>query len=45
MVCITGGRAVVVGLVAWGIGCASEGIPGVYVNVRSYIDWINFEIV
>ena len=35
-----GGRWFVVGLVAWGIGCGSSGVPGVYVNVASYISWI-----
>merc|ERR1712115_147981 len=35
------GRWSVVGLVAWGVGCASE-IPGVYVNIASFLDWINF---
>jgi len=29
-----------VGLVAWGIGCAAYGIPGVYVNVPSFTNWI-----
>lgn len=28
-----------VGIVSWGIGCGNE-LPGVYVNVTSYIDWI-----
>jgi len=35
------GRWSVVGLVAWGVGCASE-IPGVYVNIASFLDWIDF---
>lgn len=30
----------VVGLVAWGIGCATSGVPGVYVNVAGHSDWI-----
>merc|ERR1711879_646079 len=34
------GRWTVVGLVSWGIGCASE-LPGVYVDVAHYRDWIN----
>lgn len=30
----------VVGLVAWGIGCGTSNVPGVYVNVANYIAWI-----
>ncbi|ODM90248.1 Clotting factor B [Orchesella cincta] len=44
LVCDTGKGWQVVGLVAWGIGCADYGIPGVYVNVPNYADWINEEI-
>ena len=36
----TEGRFTVVGLVAWGIGCAQEDIPGVYVNVPNFADFI-----
>ena len=34
------GRWTVVGLVSWGIGCASD-IPGVYVRISHFRDWIN----
>ena len=30
----------VVGLVAWGVDCALEDVPGVYVNIYKYIDFI-----
>jgi secreted trypsin-like serine protease len=35
------GRWTVVGLVAWGVGCASE-VPGVYVKLSSFRDWIDY---
>lgn len=43
--CEVNGRAELVGLVAWGIGCAEQSLPGVYVNVRSFADWLNSELV
>jgi len=30
----------VVGLVAWGVGCATPDVPGIYVNVYHYLDFI-----
>jgi len=45
LVCEVNGRAELVGLVAWGIGCAEQSLPGVYVNVKSFADWLNSELV
>lgn len=36
----TPGRWTLAGLVAWGLGCASQGIPAAYVNVANYLPWI-----
>ncbi|XP_026479866.1 phenoloxidase-activating factor 2-like [Ctenocephalides felis] len=38
--CEISGRWSIPGLVAWGIGCADAGVPGVYVNVLNFIPWI-----
>ncbi|KAJ8924902.1 hypothetical protein NQ315_001059 [Exocentrus adspersus] len=40
MVCERGGTWQVVGVVSWGIGCGQVGVPGVYVKVAHYLDWI-----
>ncbi|XP_066591362.1 phenoloxidase-activating factor 2-like [Prorops nasuta] len=34
------GQWQVIGMVAWGIGCAGSGVPGVYVNVINFLPWI-----
>ncbi|CAG9811606.1 unnamed protein product [Chironomus riparius] len=40
LMCHNNGQWYVVGLVAWGIGCGAQSIPGVYMNVTNYISWI-----
>lgn len=39
-----GGMWTVAGLVAFGVGCGDYGIPGGYVNVPNYVNWINEQI-
>jgi len=41
LMCNIQGRWYLAGLVAWGIGCAQPEVPGVYVNVPSFSNWIN----
>ncbi len=40
LVCEGRGGPELAGLVSWGIGCGHERVPGVYVNVAHYLEWI-----
>ncbi|XP_020279389.1 trypsin I-P1 [Pseudomyrmex gracilis] len=45
LVCsVNGGAYQAVGLVAWGIGCADSGVPGVYVDVSRFFPWITQQL-
>lgn len=33
-----------VGIVAWGIGCGENGVPGVYASIPKAVDWIQDKI-
>ena len=33
-------KTVAIGIVSYGIGCATEGTPGLYTKTSAYIDWI-----
>jgi len=35
------GNKFLTGAVSWGVGCATEGVPGVYTNLRKYRKWID----
>jgi len=40
MVCESAGSWYLAGIVSWGIGCGQYDVPGVYVKVSEYSDWI-----
>ncbi|CAG9807302.1 unnamed protein product [Chironomus riparius] len=40
LMCFANSQWYIAGLVAWGIGCGSSNVPGVYMNVTNYINWI-----
>ncbi|CAH2102497.1 unnamed protein product [Euphydryas editha] len=44
LVCQVNGQWVVVGLVAWGLGCASANVPAAYVNIAALLPWIQQQV-
>lgn len=40
LVSITGGKAILVGVTSWGVGCALDLQPGVYAKVAFFLAWI-----
>ncbi|XP_031630000.1 phenoloxidase-activating factor 2-like [Contarinia nasturtii] len=44
LVCELNGQNFVAGLSAWGIGCATSNVPGVYVNIKTYTPFIQSSI-
>ncbi|CAG0897273.1 unnamed protein product, partial [Cyprideis torosa] len=40
LICEKEGHAIVAGITAWGIGCGTEGVPGVYAALAPHVPWI-----
>lgn len=38
------GRYQQAGIVAWGIGCGKNNIPGVYVDVSQFRQWVDIQM-
>ena len=44
LVCKEHGRYVLAGATSWGVGCAQAGRPGVYTDIKKFLDWIELHI-
>ncbi|XP_025206076.1 phenoloxidase-activating factor 2-like [Melanaphis sacchari] len=44
LVCEHNSVSYIIGLVSWGIGCGTPSIPGVYIDVSTYITWIEKQL-
>ena len=45
LVCNLNGKAIIAGVVSWGIGCAKPEFPGVYARVTTVLNWIKSNMV
>ena len=45
LVCEQDGKALFMGIVSWGIGCAEPEYPGAYARVSIVVDWIKSHMV